>query len=336
MANVLSFGITPGSLAAGLSMEANTRDIEYVIRFDAPVDNSEEVLLVPQIPFPGSTFDFNETLKCTGITLTQEPNNHSVWRVRAQYDAGGMAIEEGKAYGFKIGVNPVNKAARAAYGKIVAGSSGEYVEDYGLETAVATIPIETSAGNPFAEPLTVIQHNATFSWWQIETVAVGDLINSGDYTKYLGTVNADSASFCGRTFDPGTLLLRGMEPEQYYYRSPYSTESEIRWKVTYTIEHNAEDWWDRVLDQDFEALLKRTATDTTLIKRPIRLADLPYNTSGTKVKLSDANDDYVQQPVKLDGAGELLEANASPVYLQYLVKRPLEWTELNLAQEIGR
>ena len=256
MANLINFGISPGSLAAGLSMDGNSRELEYVMTFDVPVDDTETILLVPQVPFPGYEYPYNDTLKCTGITVQPEQNNHRVWRVKAQYDASGVAIEEGFAYGYRVGSNPINKAAKSAFGKIIpAISSSQYVDDFGKDSAVATIPIETSAEMPFGEPLTYVQHNTVFSWWQIESSSVGDIIESGEYTKYIGTINAEDVSFCEKTFSSGMILMRGMEPEQYYYRNPYSTQSEIRWKVTYTLEYNSESWWDKPLDQGFDAYL---------------------------------------------------------------------------------
>ena len=72
-----------------------------------------------------------------------------------------------------------------------------------------------------------------------------------------------------------------------------------------------------------------------MILRPIRLADLPYNSTGSKVVIGDANDDYVQKEVKLNGVGELLDTDDDPVYIEYLVKRPLTWTELNFAKDIA-
>lgn len=335
MATIVNFGIAPGNLTANLGMDANSREIEYVMTFQEPVDDSEIVLIQPQVPFPGYEFPYNSTLKCTSVAVAPDENNHKVWRIRAQYDAGGKSIVEGVAYGFKPGVNPITKAARSAFGKL-DNSGITYVTGLGKEDADPTIAIETSAGNPFGEPATYIQHNPTFTWWQIETDAVGDLIENGEFTKYVGTINHTGVAVFGRSFPAHTLLLKGMDPEQYYYRDPYSTNSEIRWKTTYTVEYNPETWWDKILDQDYEALLPKSETDSTLIKRPIRLADLPYNSASNKVRIGDASDDYVQSPVKLDGEGKVLEDGSNPVYIEYLVKRPLDWKELNLAQEIGK
>ena len=298
MANLLSFGIVPGTSTAGLAIEANSRELEYVLRFDAPVTDTEEVLLVEQLPFPGYTYPFNDTLKCTSVSVSPEPNNQSVWRARAQFDATGLAVNEGFAYDFKPGVNLINQVARGAYWASVEDEFPVWDDIY--DTPI--IVIENSAGDPFAEPLQTVQYNRTFSWWQIENAATGRIIDDGSIYEFIGTINRNETKICGQTIGAGQAIIKQIEPVLYYYRPPFTLSSQMRWKTQYTVEINATgSWIDRVLDQGYDAYLKKSETDSTLIKRPIKLADLPYNSS--KVKNSDANDGMIQQPVKLDGDG---------------------------------
>lgn len=333
MANVISFGITPGTSTAGLGIDSNSRELEYVIKFDEAVDDTEEVLVIEQLPWPGYVYPYNDSLKCTSISVAPDANNHKIWRARAQFDSTGLAVQEGLAYDFKPGVNLVNVAAKGAYW---ASKTESKPNIYDLEET-PIIVIENSAGDPFAEPLQTVQYNPVFTWWQIENQATGKLIDDGTIYDFLGSVNYDPLKICGRKIPEGAAIIKQIEPVVYYYRPPYSVVSEMRWKTQYTIEINATGTWvDKVLDQGYDAYLKRSESDSTLIKRPIRLADLPYNTSGSKVKNGDANDDYIQQPVKLDGAGLILGATADPVYVSYLVKKMVSWKTLNLAAEIAR
>lgn len=333
MANVTSFGITPGTIVAGLGIDANTREIEYVVTFDAAVDDPDEVLAIQQIPWPGYVFPYNDTLKCTTVSVTPEANNHAIWRARAQFDSTGLAVNEGLAYDYKPGVNLINTVARGAYW---ASMTDDVPNIFDLEDE-PIIVVENSAGDPFAEPLQTVQYNQVFSWWQIENKATSALIEDGTIFDFIGTINELGITVCGRKIGIGQAMLKQIEPVMYYFRPPFSTNSEMRWKTQYTIELNATgSWVDRILDQGYDAYLRKSQDDSTLIKRPIRLADLPYNTSGTKVRNADANDDYVQQSVKLDGQGKILATGADPIYINYLVKRMVSWKTLNLATTIAR
>lgn len=331
MANLLSFGITPGTINAGIGLDSNARTIEYVMTFDYPVDDTEEVLNVSQLPFPGYSFDFNETLKCTSVSIQPEESNHAIWRARAEFSATGVPIVEGYAYDFRPGYNPVEEVARGAYWYSRDTSAPAGVEELNDDP---TIPIQNTAKDQFDNPLMKVTYNPVFSWWQVESDAVGDLIESGEIYDYIGTINAETISICGKEVAVGQAIIKRIEPELYSYRPPFSTQSEMRWKTSYTVEIAKKgNWVDSILDQGFQAYLRKSQSDATLVKRAIRLSDLDYNSG--EVKQDAAEDDFVTTAQKLDGFGELLADEDDPVYLNYLVKPMKSWAGLDLAKTIA-
>lgn len=333
MASAIKVEVVPMDTEASLGINSNRRSLRYIILFNAAVYDSDEVLLVSGAPYVGFQYPWNDSLRCHDVAV-EATDNAAIWYIDAEFSADTLIVEEG--YGYDFSPAPIIRevAVRSAYwydNPIKTEEEGE------VERHTSPLyTIETSIGNPPAEPIMGVEINTQFSWWQIETRAMSGMIETGDIYGYIGSINEKSITICGQTFNPHEVELKMIAPEIYAYRPPDSIKSERRYKVTYTVEKPLNNCNARMLDQDYQAWLdKRRAMSpgegtASQIKRNIRIADLPENAG--KISLFDEHDEDVSDPVKLDGNGRVLGIDGSPVYIQFQHKPSFDWaTVFNFA-----
>jgi len=333
---LISVGILEDK-GANLSLDANIRTINYQFIFDARILSTDEVLADGNMPRIGDECVYNSTLRLKNISLSSKDNR--IWIAACEYTADASNILEGYAYGFKC--SPILKeevVTRAYSHEIIQGET--IISSKGLDAEAMgepepNLPIVVSTGNPMSEPLMGVYVNKQFSWWQLEPEAMNEYIESGEIYDQIGFVNSQEVVIGGRTVKKFEGEMKSITPERYFYTNPVSLESELRYKTSYVVEVYQKGTAAITLDQDYQAKLAPLYEDAgaeseSEVLRNVRLADLPDNAG--KIVLNDANDKEVQDPVKLNGTGVVLDVDESPVYNKFGYKKTSDWTTtMNLA-----
>jgi len=334
--SLISVGILEDK-GANLSLEANIRTINYQFIFDARILSTDEVLADGNMPRIGDECVYNSSLRLKNISL--DSNDNRIWIAACEYASDASMISEGYAYDFKCSAILKEEVVTRAYShEIIQGET--IISSKGLDAEARgepNLPIVVSTGNPMSEPLMGVYVNKQFSWWQLEPEAMNEYIESGEIYDQIGFVNSQEVVIGGLTVKSFEGEMKSITPERYFYTNPVSLESELRYKTSYVVEIYQKGTAAIILDQDYQAKLAALYEDAgaeSEVLRNVRLADLPDNAG--KIVLNDANDKEVQDPIKLDGTGKVLVADALPVYNKFGYKKTSDWTAtMNLATANG-
>ena len=333
MAKLLHRGISTPATGGALTAEANVRDLIFELIFDLPVHDSEEALRLGGVPDVGSVYPYNDSLRASSIDL-KATVNETHWRVKVRYDATSIVVREGYGYDFMPSLVTYSRTASGCYYWEVVDADGQVISEADEELETPAYPIVMSTGNPPAEGIEIEESRILYEFWQVESRAMTDIIENGEIQKFVNTINRNDVVICGVTVPAYHAIIKAIKPVLYFYRPTGATESEKRYKTTYTIEIRDQRITVDAVDQDFQALLYPVGESSgDELLRDIRVADLPENEG--VIDSGSEDDDVVQDPVRLDGEGRLLDIDNYPtVYNVYQVNRSVDWNNyLNIAKE---
>jgi len=169
----------------------------------------------------------------------------------------------------------------------------------------------TSAGSPFDPPAT---YQAGFLIVNITTNVRGKYFDYTIIETYSNTVNDDDIVGAGIRLGEGDGFLRPIQAQV-----KYTDQSEQYWVVQYQIAVRGVANFVSILDQDYRIIDPSASS----LRRELRKSDIFSNV----IKGSE-DDGALEDPVKLDGEGNLLAEGEDPVYIGYLPYRSTDWTAL--------
>jgi len=307
MAVITSGDKAPHKFVEGFAGTDTTIVEPWVVHTDDADTTSFEVIWESGIPKVGDQYSLSLLLYQVlqgGVTATRLDNNKKQWLVTVTYTATGLSIGGGsvdRLTAFAMKTRVYTRTAENCYQYEIGGDA-----DTG-DSDDKDFRIRNSARDPY-EPASVQEeyYHKVLSWTQRE-------IGSFDYTQALdfqGSLNEESITILGVRIPKGKGLMRSVEPI-------LSTDDsgDFEWRTSYQVEIAEVDHWLTVLDAGYNFL------DTDPIeKRAILYGDLNDPPADP-----DEAAEQVQDPVALDGTGDILGTLADPVFNRYRTKPYKDW-----------
>lgn len=224
----------------------------------------------------------------------------------AEITAECLGGEEGAGVAWKVtcsyqpwdpstfGVNPIDWPLRVTFG----GERTERVVDFDVTTGD---PIRNSAGDRFGDPVTVDDHFTTLLITRNELVSTFDIELASEMSD---TIN--NAEWNGIPAGHAKMGIISTSEEQYD-----SNAQVWYYKVTYPVSVSRTFWRKTLLDQGYNELDDPNAPEPKA--RPIMNDGQP-----------------ISDPVALDGNGQRLPVNGTPVALEFDVFDEADWSVLNI------
>lgn len=336
--------VSPESMTVDLTVETNVSELIWTAVFEAPID-ADRLLLQDGIPRVGDKNPFLPSKYATGLS-PRKTNVPNVWDILVSYDImGAPPIEEGFAYDFGSRSVTTEIAARGAYVRHVyevirAGEEGEgtlkLIPGKTEENAKGQIPLTTTAGQTYADPLMVVKPDVLLSFWMLSTKKTEEQVKNGSIYSFIGRTNKTPLQICGIPAAAYSLVIEDIVPTRYRYYAQGATEPEDRFKLRFQIrfDPSAVGFGTGVLSQGNKArLFPKGGAGGELSLRKIYPSDIDPSI----VPEGSTNDrEPIDYDILLSSEGLILDQTTSNIsYVGNVVSNPFSSDELPLPGLVG-
>jgi hypothetical protein len=224
----------------------------------------------------------------------------------AEGDTGSFATSIRASVSSEDGLTWTAEVDYGPYEPETAESPLDEPEDVSWDQVTFEIPVDydangtailNSAGDPYDPPVMIEDDRPVL------TIVRNELEYNSDLSDlYRGSVNA--SAFFGKA--PGTVKCMPMRAQRLW--SPNLNINEgYYWKVTYTFHVNRDGWKRKLLDQGYQELVSG-------VRKKILVDGLPAS-----------------QPQLLNGSGLKLAVGSDPVYKEFTVHKPRDFSVFNFS-----
>jgi hypothetical protein len=184
-------------------------------------------------------------------------------------------------------------------------------------------PILTSSREPYDPPITEDYSDGVYCL--VKNLASVNPLFMNDYKN---SVNSD----VWRGFPPRTCKLKVFNADKIksagfeYYRITYEVH------IRYDAENpQATGWIRRIKDQGYRTI-KRVVLSTDSSGNPVYGSEPDLTSEGKYqyIVAKDTEGNLLSQPIELDGTGQELAADATPVFLEYNTKKERPFSNLGI------
>jgi hypothetical protein len=280
--------------------------------FQVKTTNNEsgvEVLKAAGLPVRNDPLDdSNPDLLCKNRTANVEVEKDT-WLVTCSYEPSSTTYTTEPGEGKPWELPPYN----VSYGTVVYNQVLENAYDEADPKSNPTIPVLNSVGDSFDPPLQYNQYNSLLKFSYNKRH-----FNLFDVKVYQGTLNEIKLTVLGYELDSGEGLITNLNANKIDVKDEDGDFQYSYYQINVEIELASYSWEKKILDAGFYYLDGET-------RKEIKLS-----TDGT---LGDSGE-AVTEPMKLDGAGGILAADAEPHYLSFNKYAFINWKGLGLPQKL--